>query len=149
MSKNIQVTVNGNPFTVVIDEFSGNVVNLNVNGKPYTVEFEDTGSPDIQPSVKSTPTSTPVAAPARIPTSASAASTPGAAGDAITAPMPGVILDISVKPGDKVTIGQPVCALEAMKMKNILRSTREGTVASVDVADGQRVPYGAVIIRFA
>ena len=63
--------------------------------------------------------------------------------------MPGVILDIAVKAGDKVTAGMPICALEAMKMKNILRSPREGTVASVEVAEGQRVPFGAVIIRFA
>jgi biotin carboxyl carrier protein len=48
-----------------------------------------------------------------------------------------------------VTVKQQICALEAMKMKNIIRSTREGVVASVEVTEGQRVPFGAVIIRFA
>jgi biotin carboxyl carrier protein len=63
--------------------------------------------------------------------------------------MPGVIMDITVKPGDKVAAGDIVCALEAMKMKNMIRSQREGTVASVEVSEGQRVPFGAVILRFA
>jgi propionyl-CoA carboxylase alpha chain len=48
-----------------------------------------------------------------------------------------------------VAVGDVVCALEAMKMKNLIRSPREGTVASIEVSEGQRVPFGAVIIRFA
>jgi biotin carboxyl carrier protein len=60
-----------------------------------------------------------------------------------------VILDIAVKVGSKVAVGDVVCALEAMKMKNLIRSPREGTVASIEVSEGQRVPFGAVIIRFA
>jgi biotin carboxyl carrier protein len=149
MSKKLQVNVNGKPFDVEIDDLSGNVVNVNVNGKSYAVEFEETGSPIVAPAAKPAKTSVPAVSPGRPATPAPVSTAPVAAGDAITAPMPGVIMDITVKPGDKVTVGQPVCALEAMKMKNILRSTREGTVASVDVTDGQRVPFGAVLIRFA
>jgi biotin carboxyl carrier protein len=63
--------------------------------------------------------------------------------------MPGVILDIAVRAGDSVNAGDVVFALEAMKMKNLIRSPRTGTVASVEVSEGQRVPFGAVIIRFA
>jgi biotin carboxyl carrier protein len=63
--------------------------------------------------------------------------------------MRGKIVDINVKPGDKVTASQPVCALEAMKMKNIIRSTRAGTIASVEVTVGEKVPFGAVLVRFA
>ena len=85
------------------------------------------------------------AAPASGPVAIAAAG----ATDVISAPMPGVIMDIAFKAGDKVAVGDIVCALEAMKMKNMIRSTREGTVGSVEVNEGQRVPFGAVIIRFA
>lgn len=149
MSKKLQVNVNGKSFDVEIDDFSGNVVNVNVNGQAYAVEFEDSGAPVVQAAARPAQSAAPVAVPAKAAPAAPVAV--AAAGDAsvISAPMPGVIMDISVKPGDKVTVNQPVCALEAMKMKNILRSPREGTVASVEVTEGQRVPFGAVIIRFA
>jgi glutaconyl-CoA/methylmalonyl-CoA decarboxylase subunit gamma len=149
MSKKLQVNVNGKPFDVEIDDISGNVVNVNVNGQSYAVEFEETGSPIAQPAAKLIQSSSPAATPVHA--AAVAAVTVGSASDSdvIVSPMPGVIMDISVKVGDKVAVGQSVCALEAMKMKNLLRSTREGTVASVEVSEGQRVPYGAVIIRFA
>lgn len=148
INKKLQVKVNGKQFDVEIDDFSGNVLNLNVNGHCYKVEFEDTGSPVVKPAANQIQTSTSIASPARASTFVPIASSQVNEGDAITSPMPGVILDIAVKPGDKVSPGQPICALEAMKMKNILRSTREGTVACLEVTEGQRVPYGAVIIRF-
>lgn len=145
MSKNLQVKVNGKPYSVEIDDYSGNVMNLAVDGHCFMIEFEDTGSAVVLPAAKivQTPATT---APTKVSTPVPVIST---SGDVIIAPMPGVILDISVKPGDKVSPEQPVCALEAMKMKNIIRSNREGTVACVEVSEGQRVPYGAVIIRFA
>ena len=67
----------------------------------------------------------------------------------LKAPMPGLVLRVMVKEGDEVMKGENLLVLEAMKMKNLLRSPRDGTVASVDVNEGQRVPFGAVIIRFA
>jgi glutaconyl-CoA/methylmalonyl-CoA decarboxylase subunit gamma len=149
MDKKLQVKVNGKQFDVEIDDISGDIVNLSVNGHCYQVEFEESGSPVVHPAQKPAPTVIPAAAPARASSPASLPAASANATDAITAPMPGVIMDISVSPGDKVIPGQPVCALEAMKMKNILRSTREGIVACVEVSEGQRVPYGAVLIRFA
>ncbi|MCX6055737.1 MAG: hypothetical protein NTZ74_12670 [Chloroflexi bacterium] len=146
MSKKLQVKVNGNPYEVEIDDFSGNTVTVDVNGHTYAVEFEESGTPIVQTIAKPIQ---PAAVPAKASMAAVATAGPVASGDAITAPLPGVVMDISVKPGDKITVGQPVFALEAMKMKNIIRSTREGIVASVDATDGQRVAYGAVIIRFA
>jgi biotin carboxyl carrier protein len=67
----------------------------------------------------------------------------------LTAPMPGVILDIAVKPGDKVAYGGMLCALEAMKMKNAIRANHELVIASVEVQEGQKVAYGDVLFRFA
>ena len=66
----------------------------------------------------------------------------------MSAPMPGVILDINVAPGDQVTKGDVVMILEAMKMKNELHASQTGVVASVDVNSGDQVKYGQVLLRF-
>ena len=62
--------------------------------------------------------------------------------------MPGNILDIAVQAGDKVRFGQPLCALEAMKMKSAIRSPRDGVIAEVQVAEGQSVGYGDILFTF-
>ena len=67
---------------------------------------------------------------------------------ALNAPMPGVILEVSVAPGDTVERGQAIAVLEAMKMKNSIKSPRAGTIAEVCVAVGQAVGHGDAIIRF-
>lgn len=67
---------------------------------------------------------------------------------ALNAPMPGVILEISVAPGDTVERGQAIAVLEAMKMKNSIKSPRAGTIAEVCVAAGQAVGHGDPIVRF-
>lgn len=148
MSKKLQIKLNNKSYDVEVNDISGTTMNLSVNGKAYDVEIEDTGSPMPQPAIQKSQPAVVVAAP-KVQAAAPVAVVEAASNDVIAAPMPGVILDIAVKAGDKLTVKQPVCALEAMKMKNIIRSNREGTVASVEVSEGQRVPYGAVIIRFA
>jgi len=68
--------------------------------------------------------------------------------DRMTAPMPGVLLEIRVAPGSAVTRGQTVMVLEAMKMKNELKAPRDGTVAELFVTEGQLVKYGEALLRF-
>ena len=67
---------------------------------------------------------------------------------ALTAPMPGVILEISVNVGDQVTRGQQVVVLDAMKMHNVIGAPRAGTIAEVHVTAGQTVDHGDAIVRF-
>jgi len=66
----------------------------------------------------------------------------------VTAPMPGTVLDVVVQPGDEVAFQQDLCNLEAMKMKNSIRSHRAGRIAAVNVVDGQSVAYGDVLFTF-
>jgi biotin carboxyl carrier protein len=148
MSKKLQVKVNGKSYEVEVSDFSGGSADVTVNGTPYAIEIEEAGGMVAAPVVKS---AAPVPAKAAAPVQQAAPVAIATAGatDVISAPMPGVIMDIAVKPGDKVAAGDTVCALEAMKMKNMIRSPREGTVATIEVSEGQRVPFGAVIIRFA
>ena len=65
----------------------------------------------------------------------------------IKAPMPGLILDILVEPGQAVEKGSQLLILEAMKMENVLKAEGEGVVKSVEVAKGATVDKGQIIIE--
>ena len=88
------------------------------------------------------------------PKSNSAERNPGSKGngngelDQIKAPIPGVILSMAVRPGDAVQKGQELCVLEAMKMKNLIRSPRDGIIAMIHVAPGQNVAHNDTLIDF-
>jgi len=64
------------------------------------------------------------------------------------APMPGLILDILVTPGQEVKKGDQLLILEAMKMENVLKAPGDGTVSSIEVAKGDSVEKGQVLIKF-
>jgi pyruvate carboxylase subunit B len=64
----------------------------------------------------------------------------------ILAPMPGLIVRVSVAVGDKVEAGQGVVVMEAMKMENELRTAASGTVRSVEVSPGTAVEKGALLV---
>jgi biotin carboxyl carrier protein len=64
----------------------------------------------------------------------------------ISAPMPGKVIEVLVKPGDKVTAGSGLLVLEAMKMETRLVAEAAATVAEVRVAAGEMVEGGQVLI---
>ncbi len=66
----------------------------------------------------------------------------GPGGDAVLAPMPGLVQTVVVAPGDAVTEGQRMVVLEAMKMEHVLRAPRDGVVAEVTVKAGDQVTAG-------
>ncbi len=66
----------------------------------------------------------------------------------LSAPMPGLILEIRVKEGDEVSKGDPVVVLEAMKMENVIKSPGSGTVMAIAVKTGDNVEKNQVLIRF-
>lgn len=128
---------------------------VNVNGNSYEVEVEEVGAaPASAPAARPVqPVSAPVpaaAASAAAPAPAEEPAAPAPAGVEgaikITAPMPGTILDIKVKPGDKVSKGTLVIILEAMKMENEILSPQDAIVASVNVARGQQVNTGDIML---
>ena len=149
----LNVIVNGNEYTVEVQDVNASPLTMIVNGNIYTVEFAG-GTPQVaaQPVVVPQPVAAtqPVAAPVTqaSPTTAKPTST-GAAIGQVVAPMPGVILDIAVKTGDPVKKGDQLCALEAMKMKSAIRAPQDGTVSSVEVHEGQKVNHNDVLMRFA
>ncbi|MCF8273279.1 MAG: acetyl-CoA carboxylase biotin carboxyl carrier protein subunit [Flavobacteriaceae bacterium] len=68
--------------------------------------------------------------------------------DSIKAPMPGLILEISVTVGQAVKENDALLILEAMKMENILTSPRDGIIKSISVKKGNTVDKGTLLIEF-
>jgi len=139
---------------------------VTMNGKRYEVEVERMSAfhmltrEEIASGV-STPVQ-PVAAPApkaAAPAPAAAAPAPAASpapaaapaakaapgGTSVTSPMPGAVLGVKVNVGDKVSAGQTMFVLEAMKMENEIVAPVDGTVASINVKTGDTVDTDQVM----
>ena len=63
-------------------------------------------------------------------------------------PMPGLLVRVSVGPGDAVKAGQEVAVVEAMKMENLLRAEQDGTVAAVLAEPGASLAVDQPIVEF-
>jgi biotin carboxyl carrier protein len=66
----------------------------------------------------------------------------------VKAPMPGRVLEVLVKEGDAVSEGDGLIVLEAMKMENIIKSTREGVLKRIQTAEGDSVEKNAVLLSY-
>jgi glutaconyl-CoA decarboxylase len=150
------VSIQGKTYRVEVPDPGATPLQIIVDGESFEVGIVGTESNDApQPRPVQPPrAAAPAPQPTRSPAPAAAppvrpAQAGGAGGKEITAPMPGTILTIEVTVGQSVEIGQVVCVLEAMKMKNPLRAAQAGTVTEILVQAGQTVPHGAVLIRLA
>ena len=122
--------------------------NITVNGQAYEVEVEEVGGVQTAAPVRAA-AAAPVAAPVAAPKAAAPAAAPKAAtgaGEPVKSPMPGNILDVKVKVGDKVSNGTCLVVLEAMKMENEIPAPKDGTVTSVLVNKGATVAAGDVLV---
>lgn len=164
--KEYRFKINGKDYTVCINSVNNGIADLNVNGKPYEVEISTpenateqqtaayTSFRQAAPTQQGAPTqqnaTTQQNAPSQqnAPTQQNAPSQPTASGkgEEVKAPLPGVIIGISVNVGDKVKEGQEVAVLEAMKMENSIEASVTGTVTAINVQKGDSVPEGAVIL---
>ena len=144
--KEYKIKINGNNYNVTIDEVEDNVAKVEVNGTPYNVEFEKPISKPKTISVVNRPAAAPAAGPA--PANKPAAAPAVAGGATVNSPLPGVVLEIKVKDGDKVTKGQVIMVLEAMKMENAIEAPCEGTI-TVKAQKGDSVLEGATLAVIA
>lgn len=115
-----------------------------VNGREYTVEVEELGEPSklAAQSVAIKPAGAPTKPPEKLKEDVRGENVQGA----VTAPMPGKILDIRVNLGDSVKKGEVLMTLEAMKMENEIVSPRDGTVKDILVKVGDTVDRGAPLM---
>ena len=137
--KEYSIKINGNDYRVVVGDTEEGVAHIQVNGVEYSVEVEDIASNSTAPPPANTAASEP-----------STASTPtkSTGGASIKSPLPGVIIDVNVREGDRVKVGQKLMVLEAMKMENNIDSNVEGTVKSVVKQKGDSVMEGDVLVVF-
>ena len=122
---------------------------ISLNGRTYEVEVElaapmtdnEFAAYAPAPAVSAAPVAAAPAAPAP-----AAAPVAVGAGEVITAPMPGNILKVNVSVGDKVSEGQVLVVLEAMKMENEIMAPCAGTVTQVLVVKGAAVDTGCAML---
>ena len=127
---------------------------ITVEGKIYDVVVEDVTDDDStfypSPGLSSTasrPAAAPVPAavnPAPAHAAAPATGTPGA-NDKL-APMGGMIVELSVKEGERVEAGKQVLIMEAMKMKQVVTAHKDGTVSRIHVKPGDAVDAGQPLL---
>jgi propionyl-CoA carboxylase alpha chain len=67
----------------------------------------------------------------------------------VLSPMPGLLVEVSVAPGQKVQAGERVAVIEAMKMENVLFAAADGVVAKVLAAKGESLSVDQPIVEFA
>jgi len=140
MSKRVTVIVEGREYVVEVGNLNESPITATVNQRTYQVEVprqDDESAKQAPPPATSTPAAEKTVSKA-----------PSEANSAITAPMPGSILEIKVKAGDRVNPGDVICVLEAMKMKNNIHTNHAGVIASVEVVARQDVDYGTVLVTF-
>ena len=70
-------------------------------------------------------------------------------GKKLLCPMPGLVKAIAVAEGQEVKAGEPLAVVEAMKMENVLRAERDGTVKKLHAKAGDSLAVDAVIMEFA
>jgi biotin carboxyl carrier protein len=116
-----------NAEVVRVDNLSKSVI-LNVNGKIYSVQIKDKFDLLLDELGMNSGTAGKV--------------------NNIKAPMPGLIIDLRVKEGEPVKMGDPLLVLEAMKMENILKAPGDGIVKSIKVKRGDSVEKNQVMIEF-
>ena len=124
---------------------------VTLNGKTYEVEVEAGKAMlvDEYEAYAPAPAPVPAAAPAPAAATAPAAAAPAvtlAAGETVSAPMPGNILSVNVSQGQAVKAGDILVILEAMKMENEIVAPRDGTIAQVVTTKGAVVETGAPLI---
>jgi biotin carboxyl carrier protein len=120
-------------------------VSILVEGRSYSVEFDERGD-EVGVLLRGQLTRFDVADERKLRLRAATAAFTAEGTQTVSAPMPGKIVKVFVKPGDAVTEGQGLVVVEAMKMENELKSPKAGTVKSVHVKEGVAVENGAPLV---
>lgn len=136
-------TINGNKYDTEIVSIDDKNAQILVNGVAYSVEIE----------TEKTKIASPIRPVAAHRQANNASSQPiqrqqktATDANAVTAPLPGVILDVKVNVGDTVNEGQHLITLEAMKMENKIEAPKSGVVKTIEKHKGDSVMEGDTLI---
>ena len=140
--KEYKFKIGGKEYNVTVNPKEGKLFDVTVNGATYEVESENAPVAAPAPQLAAAPAQ---AAPA----AAAPAAKPAGAGEKVPSPLPGVIIEISVKEGQQVKQGQKLVILEAMKMENEIPAPKDGTVTEILVHKGDTLQEGDPIVTIA
>ena len=126
----------------------GEVYSLLIDGRSHVVRVSPTAE-GLEVELRGTVIPVEVKHPLEKMLQASSGSRAAARGETVSAPMPGVVVALRVRPGDAVRAGQAVVVVEAMKMQNELAVMHDGVVSEVLVAERAAVSAGQVLVRLA
>ena len=145
MPERLRVKIKDKWYTVDVEDISASPVIAIVDGERVEVDIDSLSSPSD--ASERTPSK---AFEAEFETEVEYASeepTRSRTGFIVRAPMPGVIISVTVSEGDQISAGDEVCIMEAMKMQQIIRSDRAGAVLKIRVTRDQHVADGAALIE--
>ena len=136
--RKFKFTIHGNIYDVEINNFEGNIAEIEVNGTLYQVEVHK----------EVTQSKTPTLVRSVVPEQKKQIEKADrGATIAVKAPLPGNILEIFVKPGDIVKKDQKLLVMEAMKMENVVLAEKDGVIELVKVQQGMSVLQGDTLIE--
>ena len=147
-----KITTNNKTYEVEIENINARPVIAFVDGDRFEVMPENADQAEVTRRGEAGEAKNKAEKKAFDPNPAPAASfspNPALSGNSLTAPLPGTVIEVFVKAGEKVEAGQVVVIIEAMKMKNSIRSVYSGTVSEVLVSTGQSVAHKQALIKFA
>jgi len=137
-----KITVNNQTYEVEIENINVRPIIATVDGERFEVTPENGDLEETQPKLEKKTFSP------NHPSTVRSSSNTAAGDNTLTAPLPGTIVNVFFKAGDKVEAGQVVLVIEAMKMKNSIRSLFSGTISEVCVETGQSVAHKQALIKF-
>jgi biotin carboxyl carrier protein len=144
-----KVKIDNQVFNVEIQDLRTRPIVAIVNGQSVEVwpENDSSISTPVRPTVK--PAHHPAEVNNRTNLSQATVSQLISTGCEVRAPIPGVIVSIAVQPGDEVDPGQELLVIEAMKMKNVIRSPRGGVIEKIKITQGQTVKHQDILLAYA
>jgi len=137
-----KITVGEKTYEVEIEDINKRPVIARVDGEVFQVLVER------RETLPAAQDAAPADITARKAVVASAPSSMESASNALVSPLPGTVVEVFVKPGEEVDAGQVVLIVEAMKMKNSIRSVRGGVVKNVLVSAGHTVAHKQALLEF-
>ena len=144
--KEFKFKIGGTDYAATVEELEGGKLQVNLNGKAFEVEMPQSERKVQRPAAQR-PAAPKAAAPVAKAAPAPASPAASAGGRPINAPLPGVVIKINAKVGDKVSTGDTILILEAMKMENNITADSNGTIKAILCKEGDQVQSGQALVE--
>jgi len=137
--------INGNPYEVEVINVEGNNAEIEVNGAKFDIELEKKMAQPVTPKLMRTKREFATDQTKSEMKTAAPSEKKGAG--VVKSPLPGTILQVLVREGDSVKVGDKLLVLEAMKMENNVNAGKAGVVRSIRVHNGDSVLEGDLLLE--